>query len=111
MAEALSSDVGDEVKKTLGTIQLGRRRARWPTSDDIVLGAGSGTGLHGGGPAGGGTEEGGVPFGSGTLDTGWVRVAAAVSAAAPAVPAGRGLARQRQGRLGGGDRNRQRRRR
>lgn len=86
MVEALNSDVGDEVKKTLGTISSVADALGGLRSDDIVLGAGSGTGLHGSGPAGGGTEDGGVPFGSGTLDTGWGPGAAAASAAARAVP-------------------------
>ncbi len=70
MAEALSSDVGDEVRKTLGTISSVADALGGLRSDNIVLGQGSGTGLKGGGPGGGGTGDG-VPFGSGTLDTGW----------------------------------------
>jgi hypothetical protein len=71
MAEALNSEVGEEVKKTLGTISSVAEALGGLRSDDIVLGRGSGTGLRGTGPGGGGTEPGGVPFGSGTLDTGW----------------------------------------
>ena len=71
MAEALSSEVGEEVKKTLGTISSVADALGGLRSEDIVLGKGSGTGLKGTGPAGGGTEPGGVPFGAGTLDTGW----------------------------------------
>ncbi|MBX3125179.1 MAG: AgmX/PglI C-terminal domain-containing protein [Polyangiaceae bacterium] len=70
MAEALSSDVGDEVRKTLGTISSVADALGGLRSDNIVLGQGSGTGLKGAGPGGGGTGEG-VPFGAGTLDTGW----------------------------------------
>jgi hypothetical protein len=71
MAEALSSEVGEEVKNTLGTISSVADALGGLRSEDIVLGRGSGTGLKGTGPAGGGTEPGGVPFGAGTLDTGW----------------------------------------
>jgi hypothetical protein len=70
MAEALNSDVGDEVRKTLGTISSVADALGGLRSDNIVLGRGSGTGLKGSGPGGGGDSEG-VPFGSGTLDTGW----------------------------------------
>jgi TonB family protein len=59
------------VKKTLGTISSVADALGGLRSDSIVLGQGSGTSLRGSGNAGGGTEEGGVPFGSGTLDTGW----------------------------------------
>jgi hypothetical protein len=70
MAEALNSDVGDEVKKTLDTISSVADALGGLRSDNIVLGRGSGTGLKGSGPGGGGDSDG-VPFGSGTLDTGW----------------------------------------
>ena len=52
MSEALSSDVGDEVKKTLGTISSVADALGGLRSDQIVLGAGSGTGLKGTGNAG-----------------------------------------------------------
>ncbi len=70
MAEVLSSEVGEEVAKTLGTISSVADALGGLRSDQIVLGRGSGTGLKGTGPGGGGDGEG-VPFGSGTLDTGW----------------------------------------
>lgn len=70
MAEVLASDVGEEVRKTLGTISSVAEALGGLRSDSIVLGQGSGTGLRGSGPGGGGDSEG-VPFGSGTLDTGW----------------------------------------
>lgn len=103
MAEALSSDVGDEVKKTLGTISSVADALGGLRSDDIVLGAGSGTGLHGAGPAGGGTEEGGVPFGSGTLDTGWGPGRGGGFGSGSGGPGGRGLGGNGRGGLGGGD--------
>jgi hypothetical protein len=103
MAEALSSDVGDEVKKTLGTISSVADALGGLRSDDIVLGAGSGTGLHGAGPAGGGTAEGGVPFGSGTLDTGWGAGRGGGFGSGSGGPGGRGLGGNGKGGLGGGE--------
>lgn len=103
MAEALSSDVGEEVKKTLGTISSVADALGGLRSGDIVLGAGSGTGLHGVGPAGGGTEEGGVPFGSGTLDTGWGPGRGGGFGSGSGGPGGRGLGGSGRGGLGGGD--------
>lgn len=103
MAEALSSDVGEEVKKTLGTISSVADALGGLRSDDIVLGQGSGTGLHGSGNAGGGTEEGGVPFGSGTLDTGWGPGRGGGFGSGSGGPGGRGLGGHGKGGLGGGD--------
>jgi hypothetical protein len=103
MAEALSSDVGDEVKKTLGTISSVADALGGLRSNDIVLGAGSGTGLHGSGNAGGGTAEGGVPFGSGTLDTGWGPGRGGGFGSGSGGPGGRGLGGNGRGGLGGGD--------
>jgi hypothetical protein len=71
MADVLSSDVGEEVKKTLGTISSVADALGGLRSDKIVLGRGTGLGLKGSNSGGGGNEEGGVPFGAGTLDTGW----------------------------------------
>ncbi len=70
MAEALNSDVGEEVKQTLGTISSVADALGGLRSDRIVLGKGPGKGLHGSGSGGGG-KGAGVPFGAGTLDTGW----------------------------------------
>lgn len=69
MAEALSSDVGEEVRKTLGTISSVADALGGLRSDQVVLGQGSGLGLRGAGKGGGGDD--GVPFGAGTLDTGF----------------------------------------
>lgn len=91
MSEALSSDVGDEVKKTLGTISSVADALGGLRSDQIVLGSGSGTGLKGSGNAGGGTEPGGVPFGSGTLDTGWGPGKGGGFGSGSGGPGGRGL--------------------
>lgn len=70
MAEVLSGDVGEEVKKTLGTISSVAEVLGGLRSDDVVVGHGSGSGLRGGGPGGGG-EAAGLPFGAGSLQTGW----------------------------------------
>lgn len=70
MSDVLASDVGDEVRATLGSIGSVAAALGGLNSDSIVLGRGSGTGLKGTGPGGGGDGPG-VPFGSGTLDTGW----------------------------------------
>jgi hypothetical protein len=103
MAEALNSDVGDEVRKTLGTISSVADALGGLRSDSIVLGQGSGTGLRGGGPGGGGTEEGGVPFGSGTLDTGWGPGRGGGFGSGSGGPGGRGLGGHGKGGPGGGE--------
>lgn len=71
MSEVLSSEVGAEVQKTLGTISSVADALGGLGSNDIVLGKGPGLGLKGSGSGGGGDGPGGVPYGSGTLDTGW----------------------------------------
>jgi hypothetical protein len=103
MAEALNSDVGDEVRKTLGTISSVADALGGLRSDSIVLGQGSGTGLRGGGPGGGGTEPGGVPFGSGTLDTGWGPGRGGGFGSGSGGPGGRGLGGHGKGGPGGGE--------
>jgi hypothetical protein len=103
MSEALSSDVGDEVKKTLGTISSVADALGGLRSDQIVLGSGSGTGLKGSGNAGGGDAPGGVPFGSGTLDTGWGPGKGGGFGSGSGGPGGRGLGGNGKGGLGGGD--------
>ena len=103
MSEALSSDVGDEIKKTLGTISSVADALGGLRSDQIVLGAGSGTGLKGSGNGGGGDAPGGVPFGSGTLDTGWGPGKGGGFGSGSGGPGGRGLGGNGKGGLGGGD--------
>ena len=103
MSEALSSDVGDEVKKTLGTISSVADALGGLRSDQIVLGQGSGTGLKGSGNAGGGDAPGGVPFGSGTLDTGWGPGKGAGFGSGSGGPGGRGLGGNGKGGLGSGN--------
>lgn len=103
MVEVLSSDVGEEVKKTLGTISSVADALGGLRSDRIVLGRGSGTGLKGSGAAGGGTEEGGVPFGSGTLDTGWGPGRGGGFGAGSGGPGGPGTGGPGRGGKGGGE--------
>jgi hypothetical protein len=103
MSEALSSDVGDEVKKTLGTISSVADALGGLRSDQIVLGSGSGTGLKGSGNAGGGEAPGGVPFGSGTLDTGWGPGKGGGFGSGSGGPGGRGLGGNGLGGSGKGD--------
>ena len=103
MSEALASDGGDEVKKTLGTISSVADALGGLRSDQIVLGSGSGTGLKGSGTGAGGDAPGGVPFGSGTLDTGWGSGKGAGFGSGSGGPGGRGLGGTGKGGPGGGD--------
>lgn len=103
MVEALNSDVGDEVRKTLGTISSVADALGGLRSDSIVLGRGTGTSLRGAGPAGGGTEPGGVPFGSGTLDTGWGPGKSGGFGSGSGGPGARGLGGSGKGGPGAGD--------
>jgi hypothetical protein len=68
-----------------------------------VLGQGSGTGLKGSGNAGGGDAPGGVPFGSGTLDTGWGPGRGGGFGSGSGGPGGRGLGGNGLGGNGKGD--------
>jgi len=101
MSEVLSSEVGDEVRKTLGTISSVADALGGLRSDRIVLGRGTGTGLKGSGPGGGGTGEG-VPFGSGTLDTGWGPGKGGGYGQGSGGPGGKGLGGYGKGGKGGG---------
>jgi len=70
MSDVLSSDVGHEIQKTLGSISSVAEALGGLGSDKIVLGRGAGLGFHGAGEGGGGDSDG-VPFGAGTMETGW----------------------------------------
>jgi hypothetical protein len=70
MSDVLSSDVGHEIQKTLGSISSVAEALGGLGSDKIVLGRSGGLGMRGSGEGGGGDTDG-VPFGSGTLETGW----------------------------------------
>jgi hypothetical protein len=102
MSEVLNSEVGDEVRKTLGTISSVADALGGLRSDNIVLGRGTGTGLKGSGAGGGGDGEG-VPFGSGTLDTGWGPGKGGGFGSGSGGPGGRGLGGYGKGGKGGGD--------
>lgn len=102
MAEVLASDVGEEVAKTLGTISSVADALGGLRSDQIVLGRNTGTGLKGTGPGGGGTDDG-VPFGSGTLDTGWGPGKGGGYGAGRGGPGGRGLGGPGGGGKGDGE--------
>jgi hypothetical protein len=103
MSEVLSSDVGEEVKKTLGTISSVADALGGLKSNNIVLGQGSGFALKGGGPGGGGVGPDGVPFGSGTLDTGWGPGKGGGFGSGSGGPGGRGLGGNGKGGLGAGE--------
>jgi hypothetical protein len=103
MAEVLSSDVGEEVKKTLGTISSVADALGGLRSNNIVLGQGSGFALRGGGPGGGGVGPDGVPFGSGTLDTGWGAGKGGGFGSGSGGPGARGLGGNGRGGLGDGE--------
>ena len=102
MAEALSSDVGEEVRKTLGTISSVADALGGLNSQRIVLGQGSGMGLKGSGPGGGGDGPG-VPFGAGTLDTGWGAGRGGGLGSGSGGPGGRGTGGRGLGGSGDGD--------
>jgi hypothetical protein len=70
LSEVLSGETGDQIKSTLQTINTVANALSGLNSSNIVLGAGSGTGLRGVGAAGGGNPAG-AAFGAGTLNTGW----------------------------------------
>jgi hypothetical protein len=70
LSDVLQSDTGNEIKNTLKSIDTVASALGGLNSNNVVLGAGPGTGLHGTGAGGGGTGAG-VMFGSGTLNTGW----------------------------------------
>jgi hypothetical protein len=103
MAEVLSSDVGEEVKKTLGTISSVADALGGLRSNNIVLGQGSGFALRGGGPGGGGVGPDGVPFGSGTLNTGWGAGKGGGFGSGSGGPGGRGLGGNGRGGVGDGE--------
>jgi hypothetical protein len=70
ISEVLNSEAGDEIKRTLSSINAVSTALNGLNGANLVLGGGSGVGLRGGGNGGGGMAVG-VPFGSGNLATGW----------------------------------------
>jgi len=69
ISEVLQSETGEQIKQTLSTISS-VSDALAMNSQQLTIGSGPGTSLHGAGSGGGGTGAG-VIFGSGTMDTGW----------------------------------------
>ena len=57
LSDVLNSDTGEEIKRTLTTINSVAAALNGLNSSNIVLGMGSGTGLKGGGPGGGGERR------------------------------------------------------
>jgi hypothetical protein len=102
IADVLSSDVGEEVRKTLGTISSVADALGGLRSSNVVLGQGAGLSLRGTANAGGGVAPDGVPFGSGTLDTGWGAGRGAGVGAGTGGPGGRGLGNGGPGGPGSG---------
>lgn len=102
MSEVLSSDVGHEIQKTLGSISSVADALGGLGSDKIVLGRGTGLGFKGGGEGGGGDSEG-VPFGAGTMETGWGPGKGGGFGAGAGGPGGRGRGGNGRGGSGEGD--------
>ncbi len=101
LSEVLSSDTGEEIKKTLKTIDSVASALSGLNSANIVLGAGPGTSLKGLGSGGGGTGPG-VAFGSGTLNTGWGPGNGGGYGSGSGGPGGRGSGGNGLGGSGGG---------
>jgi hypothetical protein len=70
ISEVLNSEAGEEIKRTLNSINTVSNALNGLNGANLVLGGGPGGGLHGNGSGGGGMAVG-VPFGSGNLATGW----------------------------------------
>jgi hypothetical protein len=101
LSEVLNSDTGEEIKKTLTTIDSVANALSGLNSANIVLGMGPGTALKGMGPGGGGSGAG-VAFGSGTLNTGWGPGNGGGFGAGTGGPGGRGSGGNGLGGNGGG---------
>ncbi len=104
MSDVLSSDVGHEIQKTLGSISSVADALGGLGSEKIVLGRGAGLGLKGGGDGGGGDTDG-VPFGAGTLDTGWGPGKGGGFGAGSGGPGGKGRGGNGRGGIGSGEGN------
>jgi hypothetical protein len=104
LSDVLNSDTGDEIKKTLSTINSVSNALNGLNSQNIVLGAGTGTGLKGGGGGGGGAGAG-VAFGAGTLQTGWGAGNGGGYGAGSGGPGGAGSGGNGRGGKGGGTGN------
>jgi hypothetical protein len=102
MSDVLSSDVGHEIQKTLGSISSVAEALGGLGSEKVVLGRGAGLGLKGGGDGGGGDTDG-VPFGAGTLETGWGPGKGGGFGAGSGGPGGRGRGGNGRGGPGTGE--------
>ncbi|HEY8041383.1 MAG TPA: AgmX/PglI C-terminal domain-containing protein [Polyangiaceae bacterium] len=100
LSEALA-DTGTDIKKTLAEIQTVSEALGGLNSNNVVLGSGPGTGLHGAGSGGGGTGAG-VMFGSGTMNTGWGPGTGGGFGSGTGGPGGRGTGGFGSGGTGGG---------
>jgi hypothetical protein len=100
LSEALA-DTGTDIKKTLAEIQTVANALGGLNSDNVVLGAGPGTGLKGAGSGGGGTGAG-VMFGSGTMNTGWGPGTGGGFGSGAGGPGGKGTGGFGSGGTGGG---------
>jgi hypothetical protein len=101
LSEVLNSEAGDEIRKTLKTIDTVSTALGGLNSSNLVLGGGPGTSLRGGGAGGGGTGAG-VAFGSGTLNTGWGAGNGGGFGGGAGGPGGRGAGGSGRGGAGGG---------
>ena len=70
LSEVLASDTGEEIKRTLKTINTVSDALSGLNANNVQLGGGTGANLRGTG-AGGGGRSAGTMFGAGTLNTGW----------------------------------------
>lgn len=102
LSEVLNSEAGDEIRKTLKTIDTVSTALGGLNSQNLVLGGGPGTSLKGGG-AGGGGAGAGVAFGSGTLNTGWGAGNGGGFGSGNGGPGGRGTGGSGRGGSGGGN--------
>ncbi len=102
LSEVLESTTGKEIRSTLETIKSVSDALGGLNAKDIVLGAGPGTSLKGGGPGGGGTAAG-VPFGAGNLLTGAGPGAGGGLGTGAGGPGGRGAGGPGRGGTGGGN--------
>lgn len=100
MSEVLQSETGQEIKRTLDTINS-VSDALAMNSQQITLGSGTGTALKGVGGGGGGTGAG-VVYGSGTLDTGWGAGNGGGYGSGRGGPGGKGSGGNGRGGSGGG---------
>ncbi|WP_394835154.1 AgmX/PglI C-terminal domain-containing protein [Pendulispora rubella] len=71
LSEVLSSDTGEEIKRTLKTINTVSDALSGLNASNVQLGGGTGTNLKGTGGGGGGYAAAGTLFGAGTLNTGF----------------------------------------